>query len=251
MRYLAIIQARLGSTRLPGKVMLDLCGKPVLQRVIERVLKSEFLKESVLIASTVSESDSKIAQFCCGLGIPVFRGSEDDVLDRFYQSAKRMKAENIVRITADCPLIDYRVIDQVIRLHEKSGSDYTANVLKHTFPDGQDTEVFKFSALEKAWKEAALKSEREHVTPYIWKNTSLFSHANLEAAENYGDMRWTLDNQSDFELISAVYSHFLPDEFFSMEKIIDFLCKNPELSSLNMGNRRNEGYEKSLKNDQS
>jgi spore coat polysaccharide biosynthesis protein SpsF len=162
-KIICIIQARFNSTRLPGKVLLDLGGKTVLERVVERVSGSHLI-DKIVVATTIREDDSRIAQLCSMKGICVYRGSEDDVLDRYYQAATTGRASHVVRITADCPLIDPEIIDRVIKTHLDNKADYTSNVLKETFPDGQDVEIFTFQALDRAWKEARLPSQREHVT---------------------------------------------------------------------------------------
>ena len=187
-KIIVIIQARVGSTRLSSKVLLDLEGRTVLERVVERTKKSEFVSD-VIVATTVAAADLKIADLCASKGIRAYRGSENDVLDRYYQAAKLFEASHVVRITADCPLIDPKVIDDVLKLHLKEKSDYTTNTIKETFPDGEDVEVFTFAALTKAWKDAALSSEREHVTPYIRNHPEIFKHSNLENRDCFAENR--------------------------------------------------------------
>lgn len=249
MRNIAIIQARLGSSRLPKKVLLDLSGKSILERVVERVKRSSLIDE-VIVATTVKEEDIEVLKLCEKFRTLVYRGSENDVLDRYYQAAKQFNAGNVIRVTADCPLIDYRIIDKVIKLHLSSKADYTSNILEETYPDGEDVEVFTFSALEKAWGCATLLSEREHVTPYIRKNGALFKLSNLKNSENLSDKRWTVDEPSDYEFIKLVYDHlYKVDPFFSMEDVLKLLEIQPELEKINQGIIRNEGYLKSLKED--
>lgn len=249
MKVNVFIQARLGSTRLPGKVLLDLYGKPVLLRVIERVKKARGI-DNVVVVTTLDARDLPLVKLCAELGVQVFCGSEDDVLDRFYQAAKILKPDHIVRITADCPVMDPALIEQVVSRHLDSGADYTANVLEETFPDGEDIEIMKFSALERAWKEASLISEREHVTPYIRKNGSLFRLESVKCPENHSSERWTLDTQRDFDFLSAMYESLAPaDEFFGMDKVLKLLRDKPGLRDINSGIERNEGYAKSLRED--
>lgn len=249
MNIVAIIQARMGATRLPGKVLLELEGKTVLERVIERVRASRYINE-VVVATTKKEENSSIVDICSLAGIKVYCGNEEDVLDRFYQAARLFKADQIVRITADCPLIDPEIIGQVISLHLESAADYTSNVLKATYPDGEDVEVFSSGALEKAWKTARLKSEREHVTPYIKNNPDLFKLVNLEYKEDLSAKRWTLDEPSDYEFIKIIYNKLCSNSrIFGMNDILQFLKENPRIENMNSGIQRNEGYLKSLKND--
>lgn len=245
----AIIQARLGSTRLPNKVLLKLEDKTVLEHDVERTARSRYIRD-VVIATTMAKGDLKIVELCAAKGIRVYCGSENDVLDRYYQAARLVEAEHVVRITSDCPVIDPAVVDQVISLHLESKADLSANVLKETFPDGLDVEVFTFAALKKAWEEARLSSEREHVTPYIKNNPQLFKLVNLECPRNLCGKRWTLDNPEDYEFLKAVYRSLYPSNpRFGMEDILKFLEKHPEIERINSNIMRNEGYQKSLKED--
>ena len=156
----------MGSTRLPGKVLMELEGKPLLQRVVERVKRAKKIDE-IIIATTKNKEDKKLTEFAEKLKVKSYAGSEDDVLDRYYQAAKKFGAENIVRITSDCPLIDPEIVDDIISYYLNNDFDYVSNTISPTYPDGLDTEVFSFKALERAWKEAKKGFEREHVTPYI------------------------------------------------------------------------------------
>lgn len=249
INVLAIIQARMGSTRLPGKVLLDLEGKTVLERVIERVSASK-LVDKVLVATTISDKDLPLVELCARLGVSVFCGAENDVLDRFYQAAKLFKPENMVRITADCPLIDSHIIDSTIKLLHETGADYASNQLEEKYPDGLDVEVFTFKALEKAWSEARMYSEREHVTPYIRNNRKIFKIAGLKAVKDHSDKRWTLDNEEDYVFISAVYKNISGQkDLFGMTSVLALMKEMPELEKINNHIKRNEGYAKSLKED--
>lgn len=250
MDFLAIIQARTGSSRLPNKVLLKLVDKTVLEHVINRV-KSSKLVSDVVVATTLSDQDLDIVKICSKNNIKVYCGSENDVLDRFYQIVKILKPKNIVRITADCPVIDPEVIDLVISAHIKSESDYTSNsAIKTTFPDGEDVEVFTYNSLEKAYYESKLPSQREHVTPYINRNSSIFKLGNVENEIDLSDKRWTLDNKEDFDFLNEIFSNlYLKNNFFGMHEILDFIAKNPELENINKHIERNEGYKKSLLND--
>ena len=248
MKVIAVIQARLGSTRLPGKVLLDLEGKSVLEHVIIRVKSSKFVND-VIVATTINKDDLEIVKLCANLGISVYCGSEDDVLDRYYQTARLFKADLIVRITSDCPLIDPMVIDEVISLHVREKADFTSNTIKETYPDGEDIEVFTFVALKEAWKKAKLSSEREHVTPFMRKNPA-FKLANLEYNRDISHKRWTLDNPEDYDFIKSIYKNiYIEKPYFGMEEILKFIDKNPGIEKINQNINRNEGYLKSLKED--
>lgn len=245
----AIIQARVGSTRLPGKVFLPLSGESVLEHVIMRVKKAKTVSET-MVATSIKKADKKIANLCERSGVRVFRGSEEDVLDRFYQAAAELKPAHIVRITADCPMIDPEVVEDVIGKHLENGADYTSNTIKSTYPDGEDVEVFKMSTLEEAWKNAKLSSEREHVTPYIRNNPQLFKLFNVACKTDLSRMRWTLDEEKDYEFLRKIFDNlYSSNHFFGIEDILIFLRKNPQVENINSSIARNDGYRKSLKND--
>ena len=247
----AIIQARMGSTRLPGKVLADIAGKPMVQRVIERV-KAATLLDKVILATTVEERDTPVATLAETLGIDAFRGSVDDVLDRYYQAAKSFGVEVVVRVTADCPLMDPSIIDRAVTTFLEGDCDYVSTAYPvPTFPDGLDVEVFSIWALEKAWKEASLRSEREHVAPYIWENPHIFRLRNIANPEDLSAMRWTVDEERDLQFVREVYRH-LDDgtgRIFGMNEVLSLLERHPELLEINQGIQRNEGYQKSLGED--
>jgi len=245
----AIIQARMGASRLPGKVMIEILGKPVLGYVIERVKRAKSLGD-VVVATTVNEADLEIALAAERLGAKVFRGSEDDVLDRYYCAAKEYGMKDIVRITADCPLIDPKVIDGAVEHYFNAKSDYCSNSVERTFPNGEDVEVFNFGALERARKEARLISEREHVTPYIWKNPGMFRLTAFKNKEDLSEKRWTVDREEDLRFIRIVLEALYPvNPYFHMEDVLDFLRRNPHLEDINKGIHHREGYLKSLRED--
>jgi len=248
-RILAIIQARAGSTRLPGKVLMDLGGKTVLERVIERVRAAKMISE-VIVATTIKAEDLAIVKLCAELGIRVFCGSENDVLDRFYQAAILYEATQVVRVTADCPLIDPIIIDLVVGRHLAEKADYTSNTLQETFPDGEDVEALTIATLHQAWREADLDSEREHVTPYIRKNQVMFKLASVTNQKNLSDKRWTLDNEEDYQFIKNVYAHFpVNGLIFGMNEVLAVVKENPHYEKINQNINRNAGYAKSLKED--
>ncbi len=250
MDYLVMIQARCGSTRLPNKVLKKLCGKPALQRMIERVQRSR-LADEVMVVTSIEKNNLPILSLCSGIGIRVGVGSEEDVLDRYYQSAKLLKPEYVVRLTADCPCFDAELLDQAIE--EMSPNTDYMGMISESFADGLDLEIMKFSALEKSWKEAHHSFEREHVTQYILRHPELFRIQDFESPIGYfGNHRWTVDEAEDFELVQRVYEHFElgeKSEHFGYRDILTFLEQCPEIMNLNKKYTRNEGLAKSIKED--
>ena len=238
----AIIQARIGSTRLPGKVLADIVGHPLLWHVVQRARQARTL-DHVVVATSVEPGDDAIAAFCTEVGVECFRGSEDDVLDRYYRVAKAHKADTIVRITADCPLIDPGVIDSVVDLFARSGADYASNVKPPTFPDGLDVEVFSFSTLDCVWKEASKRYQREHVTGYITENPDRFRRVNLTASRDLSTWRLTVDYPEDLELVRRVFEAlYEPGRIFSFDQVVAFLDEHQELLGINSRFARNAGY---------
>ncbi len=245
-KNLCIIQARMGSTRLPGKILKKVGSISLLEYEIKRVQQSQKI-DKIVIVTTVNEIDDEIEVLCKEVGIDCFRGSEDDVLDRYYQCALNYpKYNNILRITGDCPLIDPAIIDRVIIFFEDNNYDYASNVLKETFPDGMDVEIFKREVLENAAKEAKLNSDREHVTLYI-RNNDKFKKGNLESEHDWSHFRLTVDEQKDFEVIKFLIESV--DITVNFLDYISLLTKNPQVMFKNMHISRNEGLIKSLKND--
>ncbi len=244
----AIIQARMGSSRLPGKSMAEIEGRPMLWHVVQRVKRAS-LVDRVVVATSINRADDAIADMCKHDGIPCYRGSENDVLDRFYGAARAEKAAWVVRITADCPLIDPEVIDRVVRRFQRGDLDYASNAMVRSYPDGLDTEVFSFSVLERAWHEAAKTSEREHVTPYL--RSEKFRTANVESDSTslYQHYRWTVDELQDLEFIRAVYRAMRDKGAFGMKDVLELLEKSPGLDKMNSEIVSNRGYYKSLFED--
>ena len=242
----AIIQARMGSTRLPGKVLLDICGQPVLWHVYSRVCKSKTL-DRVIVATTTNPEDDIIEQYCLSKDIPVYRGSANDVLDRYYQCAKKNGIDIIVRITADCPLHDAQVIDFVVNEYLKGEYDYVTNTFEYSFPDGLDAEVFGINTLTSAWESATLPSEREHVTPFI-RNSLWFTKKNVFSPKSYPLYRLTLDQPEDYEFINKIYEGIGKTEF-SLDMIIDYLASHTGLLKINQDIVRNEGYIRAMITD--
>jgi len=249
MKIVGIIQARSGSSRLPGKILADLHGKPLLARIVERVRRVEGLDE-VVVATTDLAEDDVVAKLCAELGVACFRGHATDVLDRFYRTAVKFSADVVSRHVADSPLCAPEVTAETIRRFKEGSYDYVANVLELSYPDGVEAEVFSFSALETAWREAELPSEREHVTPFLLKQPDRFRHASIRQSENLSSWRWTVDEPRDLEFVRAVYAAFAGNPACYADTV-ELLRKRPDLLAMNRGIRRNEGYEKSLANEQS
>jgi len=243
----AIIQARMSSSRLPGKVLKPLAGMPVLGHVVERLSYCRMV-DNIVVATSLEASDDLIEDYCKKINVNVFRGSLDDVLDRYYQAAKIYQADPVVRITADCPAIDPVVVDAVITGF--LAGNYDLYGLGGEFPDGLDCSVFSFSAIERAWKEARLKSEREHVGPYIENNPDLFKNGALKLFHGLSNQRWTLDEASDYELLTKIFEKlYRKNSPFMTHEVLNLLKADSSLYSINNGIVRNEGYIKSLSNE--
>ena len=244
---LGILQARCSSHRLPNKVLKPLLGRAMILRELDRLAHSRRI-DQIVLATSRDASDDPLCQAAVEAGVTVYRGSLDDVLERYYACAEQYDAEHIVRVTGDCPLIDWRIVDDVIVRHLAENNDYT-HTTEH-FPDGLDTEVMTFSALSQAHREAKLPSEREHVTVYFRKHLELFRIGRVDAAADYGDLRWTVDEPRDFALIEEIYEQlYLSNHDFSMQDILALFDKKPVLRSMNQGIVRNEGLQKSLAED--
>jgi spore coat polysaccharide biosynthesis protein SpsF (cytidylyltransferase family) len=221
----AVIQARMGSTRLPGKTLREIAGKSMLSHVVDRTSTSKFI-EGVVIATTVEARDDSLAEFAQQRGLPCYRGNEHDVLDRTYQAALRFGVTTIVRVTPDCPLLDPRVLDRVIEVFRSGDYDYVANAAPRTYPDGLDVEVFSFAALERAWREARRPSEREHVTPYL-RMSGAFRTCNVEHAADLSHLKWSVDTPEDLEFARAIFAALDGQGVFSMEDVLRALREFP------------------------
>lgn len=244
MKVVAIIQARMSSKRLRGKVLMQLAGIPVLEHVVQRVSYCKTINQ-VVVATSSDISDDDIETWCINHKVECFRGNLDDVLDRFYQAAKHYQAEAIVRITADCPVIDPAIVDEVVEGYQVGGFEFYG--LSGEFPDGLDCTVFSFSAIERAWNESVLPSEREHVGPYIEKNPEIFKSGALVKFKDMSHHRWTLDEPEDFKLLSFIFNElYEKDSIFYTHQIMKLLEINPEISNINSNIIRNEGYQNSL-----
>lgn len=244
MNVVAIIQARMASSRLPGKVLVDIAGKPMLQRVVERALHAESVDE-VIVATSTADADTPIYEYCLGADIACFRGDQLDVLDRFYRAAGEAAADVVIRITADCPLLDPATVDLAVRRF-REGFDYVST--QHPpYPDGADVEVFSMSALEHAWHDATSDTDREHVTPMLRRRNDLRRTTLRESpALPAGGDRWTVDEQRDLDFVRAVYRRLGTDEYAGIAAVADVLWREPELTQLNSGIARNEGLYRSI-----
>ncbi len=250
MTVLAILQARVTSTRLPNKVLVPILGQPMLARQIERLRRARTL-DKLVVATSDDASDDPLAAMCAAIGVPCHRGSLNDVLARFQGACAAFgPADHIVRLTGDCPLADPAVIDAVVRHHLASGADYTANAIQPTWPDGLDVEVMRAAVLQRAFDEARLPSEREHVTPYIHKHPEWFRIEHVKGDRDLSTLRWTVDEPADLAFVSEVYAALYPENpAFDTAAILGLIEQRPELTKLNGQFLRNEGYAKSLAAD--
>lgn len=235
MKTVIIVQARMTSTRLPGKVMKRVLGKPLLEYQLERLQRVK-LADEIVIATTTNQTDEPIVELCNSLSVACFRGSEDDVLSRYYGAATAHKADLVVRVTSDCPLIDPQVIDTVIDycLQNQSHYDYVSNSLERTYPRGMDTEVFSFSTLQQAFGEATAQPDREHVTPFIYRQPARYRLGHVIYSEDCSHHRWTVDTPEDFELIQKIIEAIYPRKpNFTLEDCLSLLKKHPEWYIIN------------------
>jgi spore coat polysaccharide biosynthesis protein SpsF len=248
---IAILQARMSSSRLPGKVLFPIIGKPMLLRQIERIKRSKLI-DYLIVATSTHSSDDEIYDICENEGIYCFRGDLNDVLDRFYHAAKTYSShpDHIIRLTGDCPLIAPEIVDRTIQFYLDGDYDYVSNCLEPTFPDGLDVEVFKFHCLEQAWKEAKLPSQREHVTPFIYQHPDRYKIGCYKNSNDLSYYRWTVDEKDDYELVKKIYEELYPSNpEFKMNDILELFERKPELRNYNSMYERNEGYKKSLLKD--
>jgi spore coat polysaccharide biosynthesis protein SpsF len=233
MKVGAIIQARLGSTRLPGKVLKQVLGKTLLEYQIERVQRAKLIDE-IIVATTTSEKDQSIVDLCRTHSIPYYRGSEDDVLSRYYEAATEFSLDTIIRLTSDCPLIDPEIIDQTIELFMRNEFDYTANIVKRTFPRGLDVEVFSKATLKKLHETAQKQEHKEHVTTFIFDHLDDFKIGSLEDSKDYSQLRWTVDTAEDFLLIERILTCLYPKHpDFLTNDVIEILNRHPNWLLLN------------------
>jgi spore coat polysaccharide biosynthesis protein SpsF len=246
-KIIAIIQARMSSSRLPGKVLINIEGKSVLEHVYDRVKHAESIDE-IIVATSLNQEDDAIEDLCQSKKINIFRGSLDDVLGRFYQCAKENNASHVLRITADCPMLDPKILSHVISVGSLNNFDCYG--IGGSFPDGLDCTLLSMHALSEAFFNAHLDSDREHVCPYIERNPNKFKCGSYNPFSNHQHLRWTLDEERDLQFIKKIYkSLYSPDKIFYSDDILKLLSQNPELTKINSNIIRNEGYLKSLKKD--
>lgn len=234
-KIIVIIQARMGSTRLPGKVLEDIEGKPMLWHVIERVRTSKTI-DDIVVATTINPEDDQIERFCRNNNIQFYRGSESNVLDRYYQAAKQVAPDCVVRITSDCPLIDPEVINKVVftYLNNKGSLDGATNIIERTYPRGLDAELFTFEALKKVWLEAIEDYHKEHVTVYFYEKSDKFRMASVKNDNDLSNLRWTVDEDKDLKFVREVYRWlYKRKKIFLMDDILNLLNKRPELLEIN------------------
>ncbi|RJQ34475.1 hypothetical protein C4568_02350 [Candidatus Parcubacteria bacterium] len=252
MSTMAIVQARMQSSRLPGKILLPLSEeKTTLECMLDRVKQSEEI-DQVVVAVSDTEADAPLHRFLERIGQPYAVGSENDVLDRYWSAAKKFAhvGSTIVRLTSDCPVIDPKVIDRVIRFYQEGHYDFVSNSLEpYSWPDGMDTEVFSCELLERAAKEATKPSHREHVTFYFWQNPGLFKIGYFKNSSNQSSYRLTLDYPGDYEVLRRIHKHFAPRTDFTVAEIISFLDANPDVREMNSEAVRNAGWQSALKKD--
>lgn len=244
---LAILQARVSSSRLPGKVLKPILGRPMLRHQIDRVQRAASL-DALIVATSVDPSDDPIAALCVDAGVDCFRGSLGDVLDRYYQAARRYQPRIVVRLTGDCPLIDPTLIDRTVEYFRGGAFDIVRTA--DSFAEGLDVEVFGFGILEQAWRAATRPSDREHVTLYMHRQPGLFRIGLYPSDIDLSHLRLTVDEPEDFELVRRTYEALYPcDPAFATSDIVALLNANPELAALNRNIRRNEGLQRSLASD--
>ncbi|HSJ53652.1 MAG TPA: glycosyltransferase family protein [Anaerolineae bacterium] len=232
MRVLAIVQARMGSTRLPGKVLEDVAGQSMLARVVRRVQRARQV-DRVVVATSTSPADEAIVAECERLGVACFRGDERDVLDRFYRAAAHFRAPVIVRITADCPLIEPQVVDEVVAAFHAARPDYASNTLERSYPRGLDTEVMSLEALARAWAEAPEPYHWIHVTPYFYQNPEMFTLLSVRQARDDSQQRWTVDTAEDLAFVRQIYERLGSGGEFDWRDVLDLLDREPGLMGLN------------------
>lgn len=233
LQIVVIVQARMGSTRLPGKILKQVLGKPLIQFLIERLERIK-LKNSIIVATTTNSKDDILIDLCKKLGISTFRGSEEDVLERFFQAATQSKADVIVRICADSPLLDPLLIDEVIEYFLSNSYDYVTTGLERTFPLGMDVEVFSMKSFQSVSEQAKAVEEREHVTPFYYRHPELFRIGIFKAKEDYSKFRWTVDTIEDFEVVSQMLEMlYASHPEFSFSDIIELAKNHPKLQKIN------------------
>lgn len=248
-RVVGILQARVSSRRLPGKVLAEVAGQPLLGLQLERLGRATRL-DALVLATSDHPDDDPLEALAARAGVACFRGSLPDVLDRVWRAAEAHDADHVVRLTGDCPLADPAMVDAVVDRHLAEGHDYTSNALERTYPDGLDVEVVTSAALRAAWREATLPSEREHVTAFVWNRPERFRLGSVRGAEDLSHLRWVVDQAEDLEFVRRVYDAlYAEDPEFGTEDVLALLDWVPELLELNGGIATNEGYARSLEEE--
>lgn len=233
MKTVLISQARMTSTRLPGKVLKEVLGKPLLAFQIERLRQVKAVNE-IIIATTGNTADDPIVDLCVELGASYYRGSEDDVLARFYYAASQANADVVIRVTSDCPLIDPAIVEQIIKMYTDNSFDYVSNTIVRTYPRGMDIEVFSYNALAEAFHEAELQPEREHVTPFIYNRPERYKLGIVQDSQDNSSYRWTVDTVEDFTLIKEIIKYIYPqNRNFTMQDCLQAYKQNPHWLSIN------------------
>jgi spore coat polysaccharide biosynthesis protein SpsF len=246
---LAILQARMNSSRLPGKVMKPVLGRPMIERQIERLLRCKRIDQLIVATSSLPEDDV-LETLCDSIRVPVFRGDLDNVLDRFYRAAVPYNPKHVVRLTADCPLTDPLLMDELIDFYLERQCDYASNCQEPTLPDGLDAEIFSFAVLKEAWREAVLPSHLEHVTAFIREHHERYRIENYKYHRDLSHLRWTVDEFEDLEFVRKVYEKLYPSNpEFNTEDIVALLDREPELLEINKHFKRNDGMQKSIVKD--
>jgi len=242
MKTVLIVQARMGSTRLPGKVLASIEGRSMLARTCRRASRATLVDETI-VATSVHAQDDPVVEECRRLGLECFRGSEEDVLDRFYRAALARQADRIVRVTSDCPLIDPELIDDVVRAMCRAMPHYASNILQRTYPRGLDCEVTSLAALEQAWREAAEPYQRVHVMPYFYQNPQRFRLVSVVGDADFSHYRWTVDSPDDLDMVRTLYRRMDCDDSFSWRDVIGLVHREPQLAAINRHVRQKQMVE--------
>lgn len=233
MDVLCVLQARMSSTRLPGKVLMPILGVPMLERQLERVRRARRL-DGLRVATSTDPADDAIARLCKDLGVACYRGSLHDVLDRYYRAAQELAPRHVVRLTGDCPLVDPAVVDALVELHLAGGYDYSSNVHERSYPRGLDAEIFRLEVLERAWQVARAPDEREHVTPWMYRNGPSLRRGALRDAVDRSRLRWTVDHPDDLAFVTRVFEALYPhNPAFTTADVHTLLARHPEIAALN------------------
>jgi len=231
-RTVAIIQARMGSSRLPGKVLTDIGGQSMLERVVSRAARARRL-DAVVVATTTDARDDVVVRECNRLGVLSFRGSENDVLDRYYGAARAFEADTVVRITSDCPLIDPHLVDRVVGELVRQQADYASNTLVLSYPRGLDAEAFTMASLAAAWENATEAYERVHVTPFLYRRPDRFKLVNVACAEDVSTLRWTVDTPDDLQLLRSLFERAAHLGDPGWEDVLEIVRREPALREIN------------------